>query len=769
MSSIWMERNDKTYIGEVDEGLGLLSAMIKNRGIEDVEEFLNPDEDSFIDPYLMKGMDETVTRLQFAMAHKEKIVIFGDYDVDGVSSTSILFRYFEEIGYEVGVYIPDRRKEGYGLNEEAIVHLKDLGYDLIITVDCGISAIKEVDLCNQLKMDIIITDHHQCPEQLPKAYAILNPHQSDCSYPFKELCGAGIALKLVQALKNSSITELMSYLEIAAVATIADLVPLLGENRSIVKFGLNSINQNKLNLGIQVLIDVAQLKKQQITSYNVGFQLAPRINAGGRLDSAMTGVLLLTTHSVDEAMRYAVILNEYNAQRQLIEQTMLEEAITMIESHEKHRNNNVIVVYEKGWNEGVIGIVSSRITERYGKPSFVFSIDENGIAKGSGRSISDFHLFHALQEISDCMLGFGGHSQAAGLSIRVENLDIFEQNINFVSEKYLTNQSFKKKFFFDSELKEEYLNLDFLNKVKQMEPFGIKNPTPLFLMKNVRIKQVGWIGKNQTHFRGQLNRYTILGFDFGELSDDILANSDKELDILCSIEENVYRDAVSLQLKLRDYKWIEQDDMIEDMIPLAECIIEEILKEESFFKNIAVWKKRDFDSNTLFLTSIPSILKQLKREQLYLDCATNQVKFISNIEKIFLKDYNNIIICDSLSKCIISHQNNLNFEKIYFFNFLSNPLKISKVFSFPQGKNISFLEKIERNQKIKISADIIENMALDRVLKMWIQILLLQKLEMVSFRYSSGNIFLEDLFIKNRKEDYLKILKKLESFLEVEY
>lgn len=288
-------------------------------------------------------------------------------------------------------------------------------------------------------------------------------------------------------------------------------------------------------------------------------------------------------------------------------------------------------------------------------------------------------------------------------------------------------------------------------------------------MKNVRIKQVGRIGKNQTHFRGQLNRYTILGFDFGELSDDILANSDKELDILCSIEENVYRDAVSLQLKLRDYKWIEQDDMIEDMIPLAECIIEEILKEESFFKNIAVWEKRDFDSNTLFLTSIPSILKQLKREQLYLDCATNQVKFISNIEKIFLKDYNNIIICDSLSKCIISHQNNLNFEKIYFFNFLSNSLKISKVFSFPQGKNISFLEKIERNQKIKISADIIENMALDRVLKMWIQILLLQKLEMVSFRYSSGNIFLEDLFIKNRKEDYLKILKKLESFLEVEY
>mgnify|MGYP000869907377 FL=1 len=178
------------------------------------------------------------------------------------------------------------------------------------------------------------------------------------------------------------------------------------------------------------------------------------------------------------------------------------------------------------------------------------------------------------------MLGFGGHSQAAGLSIRVENLDIFEQNINFVSEKYLTNQSFKKKFFFDSELKEEYLNLDFLNKVKQMEPFGIKNPTPLFLMKNVRIKQVGRIGKNQTHFRGQLNRYTILGFDFGELSDDILANSDKELDILCSIEENVYRDAVSLQLKLRDYKWIEQDDMIEDMIPLAECIIEEILKED---------------------------------------------------------------------------------------------------------------------------------------------------------------------------------------------
>lgn len=764
MSSIWMARKDKTCVQDIDEGLDLLSVVIKNRGIEDIEQYLNLDEETFIDPYLMKGMYETVTRLQLAMERGEKIVIYGDYDVDGVSSTSILFHYFKEIGYEVGVYIPDRKKEGYGLNEDAILQLKQQGYELVITVDCGISAIKEVDLSNQLKMDIIITDHHQCPDKLPNAFAILNPHQSDCNYPFKELCGAGIAFKLVQALKKCSIMEMMMYLEIAAVATIADLVPLLGENRSIVKFGLKSINHNKLNFGIQALIEVAQLKEQKITSYHVGFQLAPRINAGGRLDSAMSGVLLLTTNSVNKAIQYAVTLNEYNLQRQLVEQTILEEAITMIESESKYRNN-VIVVSEKGWNEGVIGIVSSRITERYGKPSFVFSIDEEGIAKGSGRSIAEFHLFQALQEISDCMLGFGGHSQAAGLSIEEEQLNIFEKNINLISEKYLTEQSFKQKFFFDGELKEEYLTLDFMYKLKQMEPFGMKNPSPLFLMKNVKIKEVGRVGKDKTHFRGQIKGCNIIGFNFGELADDILSNRDSELDILCSMEENIYRDVKSLQLKLRDYKWIEQENMMDEMIQLAKCVLQEILEDVCLSKDIVVLEKIDFTPNTLFLTSVPSVLNHIKREQMYLDCVANQVKFISNIEKVSLKDYNNIIICDSLSKYIISRQTELDFEKIYYFDFCTNVLKESiKVFSFPLGNNISFLEKIENNKKIKISIDTIKNMTLDRVLKLWIQILLLQELKMISIRYSFGNIYLEDLSIGDRRDNYLEFLNNLKSF-----
>ena len=483
-----IDNNKINEISEKHKISKLLAQVILNRGIvENVDMFFKPTREDFYDPFLMTDMKKAVERIIKAINQKEQIVIFGDYDVDGITSTTVLKKFLEDIGVQAKYTIPNRLSEGYGLHKEALRTIKDEGGNLVITVDCGITAIEEVAFANSIGLDVIITDHHEPIDELPNALAIVNAKRKDSIYPFRNLAGVGTVFKLIQALtKRLGLPDklFLQYLDIVAVGTISDIVPLVDENRVITKLGLKLLNETR-NIGLKELIKM--LGFETLNSYSVAFAIAPRINACGRLGHEKEAVNLFLTDSEEEAKAITLKLSQYNTKRQAIEKDIFEDAIQKIEK-EDLKNKNSIILWDENWNHGVIGIVASRITEKFSKPTILIAC-EDGIGKGSGRSIPCFDLHEALNKTSKYLEQYGGHALAIGLSIKQENLEKFKNAF----EEYANTKEVKEyipTIKIDAEITAKDININSVDEIKKLEPFGESNKMPIFIYNNVKINSI---------------------------------------------------------------------------------------------------------------------------------------------------------------------------------------------------------------------------------------------------------------------------------------
>lgn len=546
----------------------LVATVMVKRGLKDIEDckdYLFANISDMHDPFLLNDMDIAVKRICQAIDNDESIWIFGDYDVDGVTSTSLLKLFLAECGVNPNFYIPNRFTEGYGINNEAVRKIKEAGGDLIISVDCGITSIEQVKECNELGMDIIITDHHECQDDLPDAVAVINPKRPDSQYPFNNLAGVGVALKVVQAIAIQRDIKINyeKYLPIVAFGTVADIVSIRGENRIIVKHGLQMMSNN-LNKGLKALIKECGLEDKSITSGHVGYMLAPRINACGRLDSADYGVELLTCNDDIRTKEIAKLLNDENLKRQDIEAEILDKALEIIQGDKNYEKERVLIVQSEGWNHGVIGIVSSRLTEKFYKPSVVISLEDNK-GRGSARSIKNFDMFKNLSKCKSLFEKFGGHEQAAGLSIDKANIGQFRKLINEIADDELAFEDLVPEVKVDKELEFDEINVSNINELKLLEPFGMGNSSPVFMVKNAKIVDVRTIGKEGKHLKIllDLDNRTIdaLYFNKGDLLETLLTK--RKIDVLFTMNVNEFRGVVKPQLIVK--KIVLKHDLLQKL------------------------------------------------------------------------------------------------------------------------------------------------------------------------------------------------------------
>lgn len=471
----------------------LLAQLLASRRIttpEDADNFLSPRLSNLHSPLLMRDMEKAVDRICRALDRQEPIMLYGDYDVDGVSGTSLLLLFLTRLGARVSYYIPDRITEGYGLNREVLQAMREKGIRLIITIDCGSSDLEQVRYAQQEGIDVIITDHHEVPAERPPAYAHLNPKQADCPFPFEGLAGVGVAFNLLMALRKTlrerkcfaedAVPNLREYLDLVALGTIADMVPLVDENRILVKHGLGELTRGG-RTGVRELKDVCGLVSTSITSYQVAFRLAPRINVSGRLGQARTSVRLLTTDDCQEARQIARFLDQENARRQQIEQRIFSEACALIEREQGWRERKSIVLASPQWHQGVVGICASRLLERYYKPSVLIACDEHkGIGKGSARSHDSFHLYEGLKSCRHLLEHYGGHQCAAGLAIQLDRLDEFRELFDAVVAENPAAEACAPELLIDAEVRLQEFSEEVVKEIERLEPFGLCNPEPLF-------------------------------------------------------------------------------------------------------------------------------------------------------------------------------------------------------------------------------------------------------------------------------------------------
>lgn len=531
----------------------LLATILVNRNIikdEDIRIFLNPTRNDFHDPYLLPDMGKAVDRIVTAIKNKEKIVIYGDYDVDGITSITVLKSFLEERGLQVDQYIPNRLEEGYGLNKPALEEIASKKYDLMITVDCGISAIEEIDYANSLGIQTIITDHHEPVEELPKAFAVIDAKRKDNKYPFRELAGVGVAFKLSQAISirlGLEEKEYLKFLDIVCVGTISDIVPLVDENRVITKLGLRLVQQTR-NTGLKALLQASGYNK--IDSNTVSFGIAPRINASGRMGHQEDALALFLSKNIVEVNDLVKKLNGYNTKRQEIERNIYNEALAKIEN-EHLDNNNVIVVGGNGWHHGVIGIVASKITDLYFKPSILLCFEDD-IGKGSGRSIPGFDLHEALNKCSNSLEKFGGHAMAIGVTVKKDNLDQFENDIEKIAEES-NIKDIVPIINIDAEIDLNNINKDIVESLNALEPFGEGNKMPLFAYRNLKINSIRALSEGK-HLKLTLkdnnNIINAIGFNMGYLVNDYLIGD--KVDVVGVLEINTFNGVDNLQINLKD-------------------------------------------------------------------------------------------------------------------------------------------------------------------------------------------------------------------------
>lgn len=551
------------YINKTDEEIEyimnkfnvsrLVAKVIANRDFrtdEEILNFLNPDINKIYDPYLMLDMDIAVDRVIKAINNKEKILIYGDYDVDGITSITVIKKFIETLGNIPLTYLPNRLDEGYGLNKPAIDEIAKMNVDLMITVDCGISAIEEVDYIKSKGFDVIITDHHECGEILPNAVAIINPKREGSPYPFKQLAGVGVAFKFIQAISMKLGLDrkaYLKYLDIVCVGTIADIVPLINENRIIAKNGLELLKITK-NVGIKALLK--QCGFNHIDSSVISFGLSPRINACGRIGNPQKALDLFLTEDVNEAKKLAEELNNANIQRQNIEKKIFENAKKIIEEN-NYQNDSIIVLGHDDWHHGVIGIVASKIVELYYKPCILVCFEgEKG--KASGRGIAGFDLFSAISNFGNLLEKYGGHEMAVGLSINRENFDEFRKKLI----EYCNNNMEKDPvnvIKVDSEVKSNDISLDTIISLKVLEPFGEKNPVPVFVYKNIKIDSIRTLGEGKhlkLNFKDNQVVYDAIGFNLGYLKEEF--NCGDKVDVVHNLEINKFNNIEKVQLNVKD-------------------------------------------------------------------------------------------------------------------------------------------------------------------------------------------------------------------------
>ncbi len=503
----------------------LLAICLVNRGIVNSDElrvFLEPTRNDFHNPFQMPDMQKAVDRIVKAMKNNEKVIIYGDYDVDGITSTMVLKRFLADHGLEVDYKIPNRLNEGYGLNKEAVKKISEDGYKLIITVDCGISGLEEIDYANNLGLEVIVTDHHEPQENIPNCVAVVDCKRKDNKYPFKSLAGCGVVLKLIQAISEQNqykAEDYLKFLDIVCVGTISDIVPLIDENRLIAKLGLMLINETR-NLGLGFLLRSIGLK--DINSTTISFGIAPRINACGRMGFEEEALKLFLTDDVEEAKRITIKLNDFNRQRQEIEKAIFEDAIKQIEENNME-NEPIIIVSGEGWHHGVIGIVSSKITELYYKPSILVCFDGE-VAKGSGRSIPGFDLHNALCEAGDLLTKYGGHEMAIGLTLEKRNFEEFKAKMEEIANKANLEECIPV-LKIDKELVSQDITEENVMNLQKLEPFGEANKNPVFLYKNLKIDSIRSLSEGKhlkLTLKDDLNNNIILGigFNMGYLADE---------------------------------------------------------------------------------------------------------------------------------------------------------------------------------------------------------------------------------------------------------
>lgn len=573
MEYLWKQKpkTSQTAIDELSKEINVnptLANMLINRGVESFEQaksYFRPSLTSLHDPFLMKDMTEAVDRIQVAIAAEENIMVYGDYDVDGTTAVSLMYGFLKTFYPSVVFYIPDRYKEGYGISEKGVRFAAEHNIKLIIALDCGIKAIEKVALAKELGVDFIICDHHTPGDDLPAAVAVLDSKRKDCDYPYKELSGAGVGFKLIQAIamrREIDSSQLDAYLDLVAVSIAADIVPITGENRILAYYGLDRLN-NTPRPGLKALMLSSNLEKD-IGISDIVFKIGPRINASGRLEHAKASVELLISSDLEGAMERAKVVDEVNATRRNFDENITKEAFEMIASREVLTEWNSTVLFKEDWHKGVIGIVASRCIEKYYRPTIILT-ESNGKATGSARSVVDFNIYEAIEECADLLDQFGGHMYAAGLTLSVENVPAFQEKFEAVVKSRILEVHRKPVIEVDDELLLDQINYKFYNILKQMAPFGPGNTEPVFRIANVYAEDVTVLKDKHLRFKivqdGQVTTPVCLGFGMADRAKDPdlttvnMLRGKMRFDIVAEMRENVFRDRSSLQLYVKDIKF----------------------------------------------------------------------------------------------------------------------------------------------------------------------------------------------------------------------
>jgi len=567
MQKRWVEMSQlhSERIEDLCKSLGInpvLAALLTKRNVftyDDAKHFFRPELEHLHDPFLMKDMDKAISRIEKAIENNEKILIYGDYDVDGTTAVALMYSFFREFYTNIDFYIPDRYAEGYGISTQGIDYAYEHGFSLIVALDCGIKSIEKVEYSNSKQIDFIIADHHNPGDDLPQAVAVLDPKRNDCNYPFKELSGCGIGFKIIQAFSQKKIIpkeKIYKFLDLVAVSIASDIVPIVGENRVLSYYGLKQFNSNPCP-GLKALIAFST-NKTEFTARDLVFQIGPRINAAGRIKHAKDAVYLLISNCDKEAEIFSSQIDLQNTQRRDFDSKITEEALAMIENNENLHLNKTTVVYQKDWHKGVIGIVASRLTERYYRPTIVLT-HSNGLVAGSARSVIGYDLYEALDQCSELFEQFGGHKYAAGLTMREENVPALQARFEEVVAASIPVQLLTPELLIDAILNLSDVDAKFHRILKQFAPFGPQNESPLFVSKGVKLIGGAEIVGNK-HLKikvihGNSPIFDCIGFGLAESYG--LVSQGTPFDICYSIEENIWRERRNIQLNIKAIKMSE--------------------------------------------------------------------------------------------------------------------------------------------------------------------------------------------------------------------
>jgi single-stranded-DNA-specific exonuclease len=547
---------------ELAEKIGMspvMAGLLIQRGIKTesaAKRFFRPMLNELIDPFLMNDMDVAVDRLNDAMGRKERIMVYGDYDVDGCTAVALVYKFLQQFYSNIDYYIPNREEEGYGVSKKGIDYAAETGVKLIIVLDCGIKAVEEIAYAKEQGIDFIICDHHVPDEVMPPAVAILNPKREDSTYPFKHLCGCGVGFKFMQAFaKNNGIpfSRLIPLLDFCAVSIAADLVPVEGENRTLAFHGLKQLNQAP-SIGLKAIIEICGLTNRELTMSDIVFKIGPRINASGRMMNGREAVDLLVERDLQRGLTMATRINEYNEQRKDVDKQMTVEANEIVERLESQQHLQSIVLYDEGWKKGVVGIVASRLTELYFRPTVVLTVID-GMASGSARSVAGFDVYDAVKSCRDLLENFGGHTYAVGLTMRQENIPEFRRRFQEYVDNHILPEQTQQTLDIDMELDFQQVNKRLLNELKRLAPHGPGNSKPLFITRNVFDYGTSKVvGRHQEHIKLELvdskSAVVMNGIAFGQSAAARYIKSKRSFDIVYTIEENTYkRGEVQLQIE----------------------------------------------------------------------------------------------------------------------------------------------------------------------------------------------------------------------------